>query len=232
MGLTFILVLCIAGIVCLTPLAIYLFWLSFLTRRDQPSVISGVWDFATLLTGLSGFVLFGGALVLSLLQSNVRYWMRGNFEALRGAWGQEKVSWSILAGAYLLVILVWVALTLISRRRSLVVYNIDPAEFETTLGEAFEHIGRPVERRGNYWHHGGPLFVLDRFQWGRTVTLRWVSEDQRLFEEVDRLVRDAVPPLAPEKNPSSRWLMLSAWGVGCLAVACSSLILFAYAAVI
>src|SRR6476661_8012817 len=92
-GFTFILVLCLAGVFCLAPLAIYFLWLAFVTRRDQPTVISGPWDFVGLVAGLSGFILFGGGLVLSLVQSNFRYWMRGNFESLRAAWGQEKVTW-------------------------------------------------------------------------------------------------------------------------------------------
>src|SRR5205823_14438602 len=124
------------------------FWLALLTRRDRPTVLSGPWDFACLVLGLSGFVLFGGGLVLSLLQSNFRYWMRGNFEAWRGAWGQEKTTWIFLALMYVLAVVGWVALTLAARRRSLVVYNVDPAAFEATLTEVFEHLNRPVERRG------------------------------------------------------------------------------------
>lgn len=208
------LVVCLAGLFCLTPLAVYLFWLAVLARREHPTVVSGPWDFTGLVAGLSGFVLFGGGLVLTLLQSNFRYWMRGNFEAFRGAWASEKYSWMLLAGLYLLFVIGGIALTLASRRRSLVVYNVEPAEFEATLAEVFEHLGRPVERRGNQWVGGVPLFELDRFDGGKTVTLRWVADDRLLFQEVERLLRGAVAGLAPGDNPAGLWLMASAGGIG------------------
>src|SRR5262245_48425475 len=122
----FILVLCLACAFCLSPLAIYFLRLAFVTRRDHPTVISGQWDFVGLVAGLSGFILFGGGLVLSLVQSNFRYWMRGNFEALRAAWGNERVSWMLLTLFYVFLVIGWIALTLAARRRSLVVYHVDP----------------------------------------------------------------------------------------------------------
>src|SRR6187402_3974874 len=106
----FILVLCIAAVFCLVPLSIYLQWLALITRRDRPTVLSGQWDFVGLAAGLSGFVLFGGGLVLSLVQSNFRYWMRGNFESLRAAWGQEKVTWSLLALLYIAIVVGWIVI--------------------------------------------------------------------------------------------------------------------------
>jgi hypothetical protein len=226
-GLPFILVLCVAGAFCLAPLAIYLLWLAQITRRERPTILAGSWDFAGLLIGLSGCILFGGGLVLSLLQSNFRYWMRGNFESLRAAWGQEKVSWMLLASAYLIVVIGWVLLTLSSRRRSLVVYNIDLAAFETTLTEVFEHLNHPIERRGNLWVSGVPLFELDRFPRGRTATLRWIAEDRLLFQEVDRLLREAVRSHYTDDNSSTHWLMAAAVGTGVSAISCFGLLIYA-----
>ena len=54
---SFILVVCLAGVCSLTPIAFYFIWLSVITRRDRPTIISGPWDFAALLAGLSGFIL-------------------------------------------------------------------------------------------------------------------------------------------------------------------------------
>src|SRR5207248_922882 len=134
------------------PLALYLLWVALVTRRDRPTVISGPWDFAALVAGLSGFILFGGGLVLGLLQSNFRYWMRGNLEPLRAAWGNEKYTWLLLAFLYVMLVVGIVALTLASRLRWLVIYNIEPGVLETSVAEVFEHLGRPVERRGNTWY--------------------------------------------------------------------------------
>ncbi len=227
MGLPFILVLCVAGAFCLAPLAIYLLWLAQITRRDRPAILSGTWDFVGLLFGLSGCVLFGGGLVLSLLQSNFRYWMRGNFESLRAAWGQDKVSWMLLAGAYLLAVIGWVLFMVSSRRRSLTVYNIDSVVFESTLAEVFENLNHPVERRGNLWVSSVPLLELDRFPRGRNVTLRWIADDRLLFQEVDRLLREAVRSLYTENNPSSQWLMAAAIGTGLSAISCFLLLIYA-----
>ncbi|HYH67574.1 MAG TPA: hypothetical protein VD866_22950, partial [Urbifossiella sp.] len=144
----FALVVCLAGIFCLAPLALYLLWLSVLNKKRRPTVVPGGWDFAALCGGLSGFVLFGGGLVLALLQSNVRYVFRGNFEALRAAWGQEQLAWLVVAGGYLFVVVGGGLLTLTIRRRSLVVYNVEPGAFETAIAEVFDHLGRAVTRSG------------------------------------------------------------------------------------
>ena len=221
----FILV-CLCGVFCLAPLTLYLLWLAFVTRRSRPTIISGPWDFAGLVAGLSGFFLFGGAVVLSILQSSFRYWMRGNFEAFRGAWGQEKVTWAVFAGVYALTVIGAVGLTLLARRRSLVVYNVDPDAFEIAVTEVFEQLNRSVERRGNLWISGKPLFELDTFVGGQTVTLRWVGDDRLLFQDVARLLREAVRGLAPEENTATRWLMAAAAGVGFAVLCCFGLLLY------
>jgi hypothetical protein len=226
-GFTFILVICLAGVFCLAPLALYFLWLALLTRRERPTVLSGQWDFVGLLVGLSGFLLYGGGLVLSIFQSNFRYWMRGNFESLRAAWGQERVTWLFFAFLYLAVVIGSIAVTLAARRRSLVVYNVDPSAFEAILAEVFEQLSRPVERRGNLWVGGVPLLELDRFVGGRTVTVRWVAEDRLLFQEVERLLREAVRTAPVDENPASRWLMASAVGAGLAAVSCFGLLAYA-----
>jgi len=226
-GPTFILVLCLAAVFCLAPLAVYFLWLAFVTRRHRPTVISGTWDFVGLVAGLSGFVFFGGGLVLSLVQSNFRYWMRGNFESLRAAWGQEKVTWVLLALLYVTIVLAWIGLVLASRRRSLVVYNIDPGVFESTVTEIFEQLNRPVERRGNLWLGPAPLAEVERFPAGRTATLRWVGEDPLLFQEIERLLREAVRTIVPDENPATRWLMAGAMGAGASAACCFGLLVYA-----
>lgn len=227
MGFTFILVLCLAGVFCLAPLAIYFLWLSFVTRRDRPTMISGPWDFVGVVAGLSGFILFGGGLVLSLVQSNFRYWMRGNFESLRAAWGQEKVTWILFALLYLLLVVGWIAMTLAARRRSLVIYNVEPSACEATLAEIFEQLNRPIERRGNVWVGALPLCELDRFVGGRTVTLRWLTEDRVLFQEVERLLREALRNVSTGDNPATRWLLASSVGAGLSAISCCAMLVYA-----
>lgn len=226
MAHTFVLVVCLAGVFCLAPLSAYLLWLGTVNRRQRPTVVNGAWDFAALLLGLSGFLLYGGALLLSLLQSNVRYWMRGNLEALRDAWGQEKVAWSLVVAAYLVFVVGGAVVTLLARRRTLVVYNVEPGPFEATLAEVFDQIGRPAERRGNVWSAGAmPLCELEPFAAGQTVMLRWVADDRPLFQEVERHLRAAVTGLPTADTPAARWLMSGAVGSAVVAVACTGLLL-------
>jgi len=220
-----VLIVCLGGVFCLTPLAAYLYTIARITRRDHPTVVSGAWDFAGVVLGLSGFIVFGGALVLSVLQSNVRYATRGNLEAFRDAWQREGHVWIVVSVSYLVVVLGVIVLTLLSRRRSLVVYNVEPAAFEATVAEVLEQVGRPAERRGNLWSSGGPLFEVDRFVGGQTVTLRWVSDDVRLFQEVERLLREALRTVYPDDNVASRWLMAAAGGLGFWSACCLGLLL-------
>ena len=228
---SFQLVVALAGVFCLAPVSLYLLWLATVNKRDHPTVIGGGWDFAALLAGLSGFVLFGGGLLLSLLQSNVRYWKRGNFEAVRDAWGQEHVTWSLIVGGYFVVVVGGAVVTLLARRRTLVVYGVDPGLFEITLTDLFEQLGRPVERRGNLWVGGVPLFELDPFAASQTVTLRWLSDDARLFEEVERQVRQAVPTLPPGDGAAGRWLVSAATACLVFVVCCVGMMAYGMALV-
>ena len=226
MVLPFILAICLCGVFCLIPLTTYLWWLARITRYEHPKPVSGQWDFVGLMIGLSGFIVFGGGLLLTLCQSNFRYWMRGNAEALRGAWIQERVTWMLLVAFYLLVVAGTAGLTLLARRRTVVVYNVEPAVFEMLLAEVFDQLDRPVERRGRQWISGLPLCELDTFEGGRTVTLRWVSDDVRLFEEVDRQLRAALATQSAGDNPASRWLMAAAVGCGVTVLCCFGLLLY------
>ena len=118
-------------------------------------------------------------------------------------------------------------MTLVSRRRSLVVYNVDLPLFESTLSEVFEHLNRPVERRGNVWFSGVPLLELDRFPRGKTVTLRWLAEDHLLYQDVERVLRDTIRSLYTEENAVSQWIMAAAFGVGLSAICCFGLLIYA-----
>jgi hypothetical protein len=224
--LSYIVAICLCGTFCLAPLTMYLMWLARITRRDHPTTVSGQWDFAGVLVGLSGFIVVGGGLVLTLFQSNFRYWMRGNAEAFRNAWIEERSTWTLLVVLYLVFVFACAGLALLARRRSLVVYNVEPAAFETVLSEVFDQLGRPAERRGKLWSGASPLCEVDTFEGGRTVTLRWVSEDVRLFEEVTRQLRAALATQITEENAVHRWLNATSIGTGLLALASCGLLIF------
>lgn len=226
MVLPYILSVCLCGAFCLTPLALYFMWLARVTRRDHPTPVSGTWDFVGVMFALSGFVIVGGGVLLSLLQSNFRYWMRGNAEALRAAWIQERVTWTLFVMFYLFVVLGCAGFTLLGRRRTLVVYNVEPAAFETLLVETFEQLGRPVERRGKQWVGGGVLCEVETFAGGRTATLRWLSEDTSLFEDVNRTMRAALATQITEENAVTRWMTAAATGAGMVALCSLGLLMY------
>ncbi len=226
---SFILVICLAAVFSLAPFALYLLWLTTLNRRVHPTILGGGWDFAALLGGLAGFVLFGGGLFLALVQSNVRFLMRGNVEALRDAWGHEQLTWTLTAAAYLIIVVGGCVLTLMARRRTLVIYNVDPGQFEVTLAEIFDQMGRAVERRGNLWVSGVPLLELERSESGRTVIVRWVSNDLHLFQEIERHLREAIPSLRGGDNLAARWLMSGAVSSLVIVVFCCVLLVYGLA---
>lgn len=211
-------VVCLAGVFSLAPLVLYLLWLSLVARRDRPTVVSGSWDFAGVLAGLSGFILFGGGLLLSLLQSNFRLLVRGNFEALREAWAREHLWWVLTVVAYLGFVLGGAYLAFSARRRSLVIYNVEPDHFEAVLAEVFEHIGRPVERRGNLWVGGVPLCEVEPSRAGYTATLHWIAEDRLLFQELERNLREALRSISCGENPAARWISFAMIGCGSILV--------------
>ena len=208
----------LAGVFSLAPLLIYLVWLSYVTRREKPTVLTGPWDFAALLGGLSGFILFGGGLLLILLQSNAPVTPRGNSEALRDAWEKEYLLWVLTIILYLLFVLGGSFLTLSNRRKTLVIYNVDPDAFEHALADVFERLGKPVERRGRLLIGGMPYCEVDPFEGGRTVVLRWIAEDNALFQDVERNLRNELKALAPAEDPAARWISTGVVAVGAVLV--------------
>jgi hypothetical protein len=197
-----------------------------MTRRDRPTAISGTWDFVGVLVALSGFIIVGGGLVLTLLQSNFRYWMRGNAEAIRSAWIQESTTWMMFVIFYLVAVIGCSTLILLARRRTLVVYNVEPAAFEMALVEVFDHLGCAVDRRGRLWTGTTPFCEVDTFSAGRTVTLSWLSEDKRLFEEVIRQLRGALATQVTAENPVHHWITAGAIGSGMVGLSSCGLLLY------
>jgi hypothetical protein len=223
--------LLLAGVFCLAPLLVYLVWLSYVTRRNQPTILAGPWDFTALLAGLSGFILFGGALLLALLRSNVRHFlMRGNLQELRDAWAEslakEQLAGTLMIVLYLGFVVGGSYLSLQNRRRTLVVYNVDSEAFEAAVRDVFEQLGRPVERRGKQFVAGVPLCEVDSFEGGRTVQLRWLSDDAALLQGVDRHLRQSSKTLAPMDNPAARWISTSVVAVGAILVFIAGLVVY------
>lgn len=210
MALPFIVILCLCGVFCLAPLSLYLAWLGGVNRRHHPTVFGGGWDFTCLLAGLSGFIVFGGGLLVAGLQSNVRYAARGNFEAVRAAWGEEGHVWGLIALGYLVVVAGVVALVVASRLRTLVVYNIDRERAEMVIGDALAEVGVPATRFGDVWGEGRGVVAIEALQGLRNVSVKVLTPDPRLAEELLRVLRKRFPEAVAAMDPVGGILHTSA----------------------
>lgn len=227
MALPLAVVFCLGAVFCLAPVTLYLAWLGRLNRRPRPVVVSGGWDFAALLAGLSGFLVFGGGVLLAAVQSNFRGVVRGNWEQLADTWGQERVAWAAVGLGYLLLLAGGVALTVLSRARSLTVYNIDRDEAEAAVGDALAGLGLTYFRLGNLWSEGGrKLVTVDWFPVLRNATIQVVCPDPQFAEEVERGLRERLLAAQPAAVSPAAWLYSAA--AACATAAGCAILLIAY----
>jgi hypothetical protein len=211
------------GILCFTPLTLYLFWLAAVNRGDRPAVVSGVWDFVSLFAGLSGFVLCVGV-VLTLLSTNAGLFKRGGgFAELRDAWMNTQIYAAVTPLAYGLLVGLSFFVTVQSRRRALLVYNVHPAAAEEALKDIFEKLNLPAVRKGNLWSSDRDLVEMSVFHVFSHVTLKLLPADQRLREELEREIRAAMPRQQVGENPAGPWLTSAA--VSCFITTVSCVIL-------
>lgn len=206
-------VLSFAGVVCIGPLAIYLCWLASVNRRPTPTVVSGPWDFARLYAALSGCVLVGGAVLLSLVQGDGRLLARGDWTQVRAHWEDDRVNWTLAMVGYLTLVVGVAALVAAGRSRTLCVYNVSPADAERVIEESLEKAGLPTVRHGNRWGDGIPLVEVVPFHGAAHVGIQLLSNSQRTREELYRHLRPALATLAAPDNPAAPWLTSLASGV-------------------
>jgi hypothetical protein len=221
-----LLVVLLCGVFCLAPLTLYLSWLGSVNRRPRPTVVGGGWDFVWLLGGLSGFLIFGGGLLVAGLQSNVRYATRGNWQQVRDAWGQEGVAWAAVAAGYLLAVGGLSALVIASRLRTLSVFHIDRHEAEAAIDAALGDAGVSASRFGNVWSNDRPVVAIDVFSGLRHVSIRLLGDDPRAREELERALRRTLAAAPPSEAPVAAWLYSAAISCGVTVVCCTLLVAF------
>ena len=128
-------------LVCLMPLAVYFLYLSYLNGRTPPTFVSGPWDLAAVLLGLSGFIILSGPLLVSLIDSTWRSYAFGGWANLRGIGQREARVGSFLASGYFLILVCAIPLLLRSRRRVTAIYNVASTMVESTLTGILEELG-------------------------------------------------------------------------------------------
>lgn len=193
------------GILCFTPLTLYLFWLAAINRGERPVVVSGVWDFVALLSGIGGFILCAGFL-LSLTATNANVFRRGGFAGLQNAWANAQLASAITPLAYLLLVGGSSYLTLRSRRNSLAVYNVHPPAVDEVIGRALVRLGLDAKRLGNLWSDHRPLVETSAFSVFSHVTIKLLLPDPRLRDEMERDLRANLPRVSVGENLGGPWL--------------------------
>ncbi|MCS7021136.1 MAG: hypothetical protein NZU63_04835 [Gemmataceae bacterium] len=225
----YVLIICIAAVVCLTPLSVYLRIVAAIGQRNRATVVNGVWDFVGLLTGLSGFLLFGGVQFLALLLSHFRLGLRGGFAGLRAGWEQQSTTWTVLAILYIVGLVTWISLVVLSRRRSWVFYNVTSPAVEECIERLLTQLQLNVTRVGNIWYVGDqPVCELEVFERGNTAILRWLHPNKQLYDQFVRLLpyqAATIPP--PVDNWAALWLRTASVGLGVFALTCLGLLAYA-----
>ena len=196
-----------AALVCLMPLTFYLCWLASVNKKSRPTVVSGRWDFAIVLAALSGFLLVGGALLLTMVQSDSRFFLRGNFAQLREGWEQSSAAWLLIALGYFTLVIGASALTLTNRMRWLSIYNVDTESVERAIDAALAlgHIENAA-RYGNRWTHGPGILDIVPFRGMSHVTIRLLSESPETRAEIERHLRSEFSNTAAADNAAGAWI--------------------------
>ena len=199
-------------------------------------MLTGAWDFTCVLLGLSGFILIGGPILLSILDTEWRrYWFGGEFKRIREVWDANRAIWTAITAGYWLLLLGGTILFVRARRHVTAIYNLDPASLEETIIGVLESVGLGWQRvlggfvigqrkkqsphsenasdggRSKIVLAGETAFVqIDTFPALRHASLRWRDYDVRLRKQVEtELDRALVAGESPE-NPASGWFMTAA----------------------
>jgi hypothetical protein len=213
--LTFLIRIGAGSLFCLAPLALYLLFLATLNHRRRATMLSGVWDYTCLLLGLSGFLLAGGPVLVSAVDSGWRsYWFGGHFADLKKVWHTNGVIWSIIAGGYLTAVGGLIGLFMFLRKRTTVIYNIDPPALPEALIAALDECrltwrqvmgGVEIGRAGV-----GGFVTIQSFPLLRNASLQWRDEDPLVRQEVEAAIDKLLQASESPANPVGGWFMTAA----------------------
>ncbi len=202
-----------AALCCVGPLAFYILRLAVLNRRECCTVVSGGWDYLLLLAGLSGFLLFGGLLLLSIVSKDSRLFLRGDLTDLRSVWDQRWLLWSITLAVYIGGLAVVFTLTFLARSRMLSVYNIALEDALYVAGNILASTVPDAKRDGMMWSNGTPVLSLNYFHEMRHASVQLHSTNKQQRWELERTLRDHLPRYGIGANPNAGW-----WGAAATAV--------------
>ena len=225
-GVVVIVAALLAVVLGLLPLGLYFNWLGSLHRRPRPVVLGGPADLLLVLAGLAGFLPTLATLTLLALQSNARLLTRGNAALSAGVWAEERVAWLLTAGLFLAAVAGVAALALRSRRGTLAVYNVERLTLERAIAEVLTGLGLAASRFGDVWGDGREVLAIDPSPGFDYATVRLLTRDPRLREELERNLRLKLA-LVPGSAGRVAATLTTA-GMGCLGAAGAAVALLAY----
>lgn len=195
----------------LFPLAIYLLWLGFgVSRNLHPVILSGVRDTIYLALALCGFVVIGPPT-----------WLLERFARIN-------LSWYLIAyGVYLLLVLSLLWVWISKRRKSLVIYSINPEAFPVLLTQRLAGLGLPHQITPGRVAVAESRLTLNVYSSTNlyTVTINWTGEEALWQQIRPDLLRD-VKALETSHNPAGAILPL--WGGLVLLFVSLSSVIFAW----
>jgi hypothetical protein len=135
------------------PFGIHCLIVARLNSRPHPVLVWGVWDFALVLLGVSGVLLYAGPGVLTGFSAPWRdVWLEINYGSLRTVHDPRPWIWTGLWYLYFALVAGGAAAALWRRRRITAVYNCDPATLFNSLGQVLDRLGYAWERAGSQIH--------------------------------------------------------------------------------
>jgi hypothetical protein len=134
----------------LFPLGLYCLILSRLNRAAHPVLVPGAVDFAGLLFGISGLILYGGPCLLTGFHYGADdLWLHLRFQSLRGHGDRSWHLWLAMLGCYFMLVLAVSILVLYYRRRTTAIYHVSPQALREALTQAAARQGLDASWSGD-----------------------------------------------------------------------------------
>lgn len=203
---------CFASMFCLAPVSFYLCWLAGVNRRERPTVISGTWDFAAVILALSGFLIAGGVLLLSLVSNNGQLFTGGNVDRLKVVFEEQWMVWLMILIGYAALVGIAATAGAKGRKHWLCVYNLDADAAERVIELALERSGLTARRQGNLWADDRRLVEAKTFHGTAHTTIRILCPHDRQREEIERHLRSELAAAETGPGPAAPWFTSAAVG--------------------
>jgi hypothetical protein len=205
-------------LIFLAPLALYLSFLAYLNRRNQPTLVPGTWDCGAMLFAIAGFFLYGGPMLLNHLYHSELARLPVEVQANDKLYDAIWLKWRMLWGLYFLMLLAFSGLLVWLRHGATVIYNVDVERFRTVMIHTLEEMNlefRVAQGRillmpkngENKDHPGSAALRIESFPATAHITLVWHDQGQDLRTELEKKLVRNLPAATAWNNPCTLWLM-------------------------